>query len=127
MRAKKFWLPDGRPFEIPIEWWTEAGMDRFFVVADISRASSTLESKIVLLADIDLPSMDQRERSHGQLDRERMISVLWSIAERVEIFPVLVTETTSGNYRYQLHDGAHRFHVSAEARFTHIPATIIVR
>ncbi len=29
MRPKHFRLPDGRQFEIPFEWWTEAGMDRF--------------------------------------------------------------------------------------------------
>jgi hypothetical protein len=31
------------------------------------------------MADIDLPSMKQRNLSQGPLDRDRMVSVLWSM------------------------------------------------
>jgi hypothetical protein len=128
MRPKRFWLPEGRPFEIPVEWWTEAGMDRFYLGPDVSyRGRLHLNSKVVLMADIELPSMEHRKLSHGPLDRDRMVSVLWSIAERAEICPIAVTKMTSGNYRYRLHDGAHRFHASAAVCFTHIPALVVFR
>jgi hypothetical protein len=73
MRPKRFWLPEGRPFEIPVEWWTEAGMDRFYLGPDVSyRGRPHLNSKVVLMADIELPSMEHRKLSHGPLDRDRM-------------------------------------------------------
>ena len=128
MMPKRFRLPDGRQFEIPFEWWAEAGMDRFDRGFEVSyRGKPNLNSKVVLMADIDLPSMEHRNLSHGPLDRDRMVSVLWSIAERAEICPVAVTKTASGNYRYRLHNGAHRFHASAAVGFTHIPALLVVR
>jgi hypothetical protein len=128
MRAKKFWLPDGRPFEIPFEWWTEAGMDGFSVGADKAyRGKPIPKSRIVLIADIDLPSMEHRRLSNGPLDRDTMISVLWSIAERAELLPVTITRKAAGHCRYRLHDGAHRYHASVAAGLTHIPALIVVR
>lgn len=128
MTSKRFWLPDGRPFDIPLEWWTEAGMDHFERGPDKSYVGRpNLNLKIVLIADIDLPSMEHRNLSHGPLDRDRMVSVLWSIAERAEICPVTTTKTESGNYRYRLHNGVHRFHASVAAGFTHIPALLVVR
>jgi hypothetical protein len=125
MSAKRFRLPDGRPFEIPLEWWTEAGMDRFIRGADTYYLGRPQRNAIIVyLPDVDVPSMEHRELS---LDRDRMISVLWAIVERAEICPVSVTKAESGNYRYRLHKGNHRFHASIVAGFTHIPALLVVR
>ena len=103
-------------------------MDGFVPGADKAyRGKPFSNSKIVLIADIELPSIEHGKLSHGSLDRDRMISVLWSIAERAELLPVTITKTTSGYCRYHLHDGTHRYHASVAAGFTHIPALLVVR
>ena len=49
MRPKHFRLPDGRQFEIPFEWWTEAGMDRFDRGFEASHPGRpNLNSKLIL-------------------------------------------------------------------------------
>src|SRR5262245_66590091 len=84
-----------------------------------------LASKLYLLAAIEPPRMGQRlRRGHGGFERNRMVAVLRDIALRKEIWPIEITEGTSGPYLYSLHRGAHRFHASVAAGFLHIPAII---
>jgi hypothetical protein len=59
--------------------------------------------------------------------KDRMVSVLQDIALRREIWPIEIIEGASGDYRYRLHHGAHRFHASVAAGFSHIPAIKVVR
>jgi len=56
-----------------------------------------------------------------------MVSVLQDIALRREIWPIEIIEDASGDYRYRLHNGAHRFHASIAAGFSLIPSILIVR
>jgi ParB-like chromosome segregation protein Spo0J len=104
-------------------------MDRFKRREDLSYSGRTqLTSKLCPLATIEPPHMGQRLRGgHGGFERDRMIDVLRDIALRKEIWPIEVIEAASGDYRYRLHHGAHRFHASVAAGFSHIPAIVVVR
>lgn len=130
-RGEAFALPTEwrEAFSLPTEWWIEAGMDRFEPGADLSySARPQLASKLYLLAAIEPPRMGQRlRRGHGGFERDRMVAVLRDIALRKQIWPVEITEGASGAYLYSLHQGAHRFHASVAAGFSHIPAIIVMR
>ena len=87
-----------------------------------------LSADLVLLADIEPPPMGSRKHlSCCGLDETRMIGVLTSIASRREMWPVEITQGDNDPYPYQLHDGAHRFHASVAAGFSHIPALLVMR
>ena len=126
MELKWFNFPRGEAFALPTEWWIEAGMDRFEPGADLAySARPQLASKLYLLAAIEPPRMGQRlRRGHGGFERDRMVAVLRDIALRKEIWPIDITEGASGAYLYKLHQGAHRFHASVAAGFSHIPAVV---
>ena len=109
MRRKHFRLPDGRQFEIPFEWWTEAGMDRFDRGFEASypgrpnhNSSSSYGRHRSSLNEAAQPlSRPTRLRQDGHC---ALVN-----ADRAEICPVTVTKTGSGNYRYRLHDGTTGF------------------
>jgi hypothetical protein len=124
-----FNFPRGGGFSLPTEWWIEAGMDRFDRGEDLSYADKAkLNSMLCPLATIEPPHMGQRlRRGHGGFMKDRMVSVLQDIALRREIWPIEIIEGASGDYRYRLHHGAHRFHASVAAGFSHIPAIKVVR
>jgi hypothetical protein len=129
MELKWFNFPRGGAFSLPTEWWNEAGMDRFECRQDLSySATPQLTSKLCPLTAIEPPNMGQRlRRGYGGFERDRMVSVLRDIALRREIWPVEITEDAIGDYRYRVHRGAHRFHASVAAGFSHIPAIPVVR
>ena len=126
---KWFNLPGGGAFSLPTDWWIEAGMDKFGRGEDLSYARTAYpSSELCPLATIEPPHMGQRlRRGHGGFERHRMVSVLCDIALRKEIWPIEIVEGGSGDYRYRLHQGAHRFHASVAAGFSHIPAIVLVR
>jgi hypothetical protein len=129
MELKWFNFPRGGAFSLPTEWWIEAGMDRFARGEDLSYSGRTqLTSELYPLTAIEPPHMGQRlRRGHGGFTQDRMMSVLRDIALRREIWPIEIIEGASGDYHYRVHQGAHRFHASVAAGFSHIPGIILVR
>jgi hypothetical protein len=129
MELKWFSFPRGGVFSLPADWWIEAGMDRFQRHENLAYSGKPqLTSQLYLLAAIEPPNIGQRlRRGHGGFERERMISVMRDIALRKEMWPIEVTADASGDYRYRVHHGAHRFYASVAAGFSHIPAILVVR
>jgi hypothetical protein len=123
-KIRWFDLPGGAPFSIPEEWLTEAAIHRF------QRKSQAFASEddprpISIIPIADIKPFDRSRRvplSHGGFDQARMISLLRGIVAGAKLPPIEVTERNSGSYRYRLIHGAHRFHASVIAGFTHIPA-----
>ena len=124
-------------FDIPDEWWEEAGMVGF-IPASVSYSAMLppypfdadlpdLPSSLVALADIK-PLIRDLKRVPGAplfASKERLVRILQGIRENVELPPVHVTdEAEAGGYRYNLHSGLHRFYACAAVKFTHIRAVI---
>jgi len=129
VELKWFNFPRGGTFSLPNEWWIEAGMDRFNRGENLSYSGrDQLTSKLYPLITIEPPQMGQRLlRGYGGFTQDRMVSVLQDIALRREIWPIEIIEDASGDYRYRLHNGGHRFYASIAAGFSLIPATLVVR
>jgi hypothetical protein len=69
--------------------------------------------------------MGQRlRRGYAGFEHERMIKTLHDIALRKEIWRIEIVDGVSGDYRYRIHRGAHRFHASIATGFSHIPAIL---
>jgi hypothetical protein len=122
----RFMLPDGRPFEIADESWTETGMNSFERGTDVAyRGRYQPTMRLFSIAHIELPSMTGRlHKGTFGLEPSRMVKVLREIARREEIWPVEIIESESRNYR--LKHGAHRYHASIAAGFSHIPAIVVL-
>jgi hypothetical protein len=74
-----------------------------------------------------LPTMEQRlHKGPFGLERHRLVDVLRGIALRREIVPVDIVAIEGSAYRFRLYHGAHRYHASVAAGFSHIPAVPIL-
>ena len=118
-------------FEIPDEWWTEAGMVGFVPSADAYPHAD--DSLLVIEACpraevapiIRVPSVVKD--AHG-FDRVRLVRVLSGLRSGAVLPPVDVVKlprATEEGFRYRLIDGFHRFYGSMAAGFTHIPGSIV--
>ena len=105
----KFNLPNGDKFEIPDEWWNDAGMNAF------KRKSENY----AYLADEDFPgipitlvpaaSVEPVRRSSdldfGGFRKSKMENVLRAIALGAEMPPLRTRQIKQGRYEYGLNDG----------------------
>jgi hypothetical protein len=114
-------------FELPDDWWTEAGMPDFARKTDAYR--STAGALLVLLSDIE-PIARAPEKDWRGFERPRLIRILTRIATDSEIDPVPVDRLSSINdwsispYKYRIRDGYHRYYGSIAAGFRYLPATV---
>ena len=115
-------------FEIPDEWWTEAGMTGFKPSGSAYR--STAAANPISLRDIEPPCRyPEHPLDWHSFNRARLISVLNGIAAGDTIEPVPVAELQPieflrNPYRYRVKDGFHRFYASVAAGFECLPVTI---
>lgn len=113
-------------FEIPDEWWVEAGMTGFVPFGHTYRSTATAVA--VPLREIEPPfRVPERGLDSNGLDRSRLISVLKGFAAATEIAPVTLVMLPSSDFppapfRYRVRDGFHRFYTSAAAGFACLPA-----
>ena len=106
-------------FEIPDEWWEEAGM-----VAPARRTISyrpAATPRPVVMARLSTIEVPRRTPGLLGLDRGRMVRSLRCIARDLALPPVPAEELTGERHLFMLRDGFHRFHASVAAGFTHIP------
>lgn len=106
-------------FEIPDEWWIEAGMPGY-----VSRSSAYVPAETrrpVILAPLTAIEIPRRTPGLPGLDRGRTVRTLRGIVEGRPLPPVPAEELVGERHLYMLRDGFHRFHVSVAAGFTHMP------
>jgi hypothetical protein len=106
-------------FEIPDEWWHEAGMADFVSRTASYRPAAT--SRPLIMAP--LPSIEVPRRTPGLLglDRGRTVRALRCIAQGQALPPVPAEELYGERHLFMLRDGFHRYHASVAAGFTHLP------
>lgn len=116
-------------FEIPDDWWVEAGMLEFVLAG--AAYCSTIEAVLVPLREIE-PPVRSRETSldwHG-FSRKRLVSVLSGIATGAKIAPVRLfvlpplESWEPSPFRCRVIDGFHRFHAAVAAGFEYLPAVL---
>jgi hypothetical protein len=125
----QFRAHDEEPFEIPSEWWERAGMSDFIRASDryeVNANEDFVEVAISEVAPLRRASGLDGFSKDGFCE-ERMIHVLQAFCSGTPLPPVEVTavskESTS-SYRYELHDGVHRYYASIAAGFPNLPVTI---
>jgi hypothetical protein len=110
-------------FEIPEEWWAEAGMTNF---APTSASYFSAPDPCVIavnLCDISCPRRTIAN-DFGGFNRSRLHKILSGFVAGEQIPPVKIQEMPQGFFRYELRDGFHRFYASIAAGFKSIPAVI---
>ncbi len=117
-------------FEIPDDWWTEAGMTAFTLAEDTYRSSGGAQP--IALREIEPPFRSGGcPKDFGGFDRKRLVAVLRGIAGGDEIPPVQLRALKPLNdwhrlpFTYQVDDGFHRFYASVAAGFEFLPASIV--
>ena len=63
--------------------------------------------------------------SSDGFDEHRMRSIFRAFLHDAPLPPVEVYECSSGSFRYQLHDGFHRFYGSVAAGFSDLPIVVV--
>jgi hypothetical protein len=125
-------------FEIPDEWWIEAGMAGFTPSARGFRSAAG--STLIPLRDIEPPYRNSTAPKDWRgFDRTRLISVLAGIATGAEVAPVPVlgmpqpAEPSDPSlswivprspFSHRVKDGYHRFYASVAAGFECLPVTV---
>jgi hypothetical protein len=111
-------------FEIPDDWWDEAGMRAFKAQSPSYTLPANIIAPLVPLTEVLRPP---RTVVHdlGGFCRNRMVGVLVEIATVQAIYPVDMENINSGAFRYGLRHGFHRYCASIAAGFTHIPARML--
>lgn len=113
-------------FEIPDDWWAEAGMSGFRP-ASASYLSSDPAAQIILLREIEPPfRFPEHRKDFGGFDRGRLVSILSGFAAGAAIEPVPLLalptpEFQPAPFRYRPRDGFHRFYASVAAGFNSLP------
>jgi hypothetical protein len=117
-------------FEVPDDWWAEAGMASFEATANCYFHAGV--PAVVPLVQIEPPTRNPDVRPEWRgFDRPRLISVLNGIAAGAELPPVPLQVIANGHdfppapFIYRVRDGFHRFYASIAAGFTHLPAEYV--
>lgn len=116
-------------FEIPDDWWVEAGMSNF-TPNTLTYRSTAEAAHTVALRDIEPPfRWPEVPKDFRGFDRKRMIDVLSGIAMDVALppLPLLVLpplpDISRAPFSYRVLDGVHRFYASVAAGFVAVPAS----
>jgi hypothetical protein len=120
----------GLQFELPDEWWTEAGMRGFVPTFTAYRVNHRLFQNVreVPIKDIGPVSRNSDVAIFNDSEevcsaRERVVRILRGFRFDNAIPPVEIIEGQPGSpYRYKLVHGAHRFYCSLAAGFRCVPS-----
>jgi hypothetical protein len=110
-------------FEIPDDWWADAGMVGFTPSKPFYR-TATPECRLVSLVEIKPILQSQRPPLDFRgFRKEGLLLILAGIADDSEIPAVVLRKLGQSNdFKFELHAGFHRFHASVAAGFEFIPA-----
>lgn len=119
-------------FELPDQWWEEAGMEGFAPSRPAFRPDPTVFPGLPVLevAIADVEPAD-RQLSHGVFNdspsagsaRQRVVSILRGFRDGAAIPPVeLVRLAPGGPYEFRLYHGVHRFYCAVAVGFSAVAA-----
>lgn len=117
-------------FEIPDDWWAEAGMPGFRPTS-ASYFPSDRAAQIIRLREIEPPfRFPEHPKDFGGFDRRRLVRILSGFIAGAAIDPVpLLTlpapEFQPAPFRYRPRDGFHRFYASVAAGFGSLPEIVL--
>jgi hypothetical protein len=124
-------LTDGQAFEIPDDWWNEAGMGLFERPGQFYAYKPDPDcdpAAIISVIPIALIKPLHRDpgviKDFGGFERDRLVSVLKGFATGQPIIPIKLRLNRAAPYEYSIYDGYHRFRGSVAAGFTEIPAMV---
>lgn len=109
-------------FEIPDEWWAEAGMAAVTLSDRAYRSSAP--AALIPIRSIEPPyRLPERTLDCHGFDRRRLISILSGIATGAMIEPVSLREIPPADmsptpFSYRVRHGFHRFYASVAAGFS---------
>jgi len=115
-------------FEIPDDWWTEAGMSGFVAPGRAYRSTGTAVP--VSLREIEPPfRLPECMIDWNGFNRPRLISILKGFVAATEIAPVPLIRLASTDFPpapfdYRVRNGFHRFYASVAAGFECLSAVI---
>jgi hypothetical protein len=115
-------------FELPDEWWAEAGMAEW--VRSGSAYCSSTAIRFVPLNKIQPPfRLRSVPKDWRGFDRRRLIKILAGFKAENDIEPVPLYENPPREfppiqYQFQVIDGVHRFYASIAAGFECLPAVL---
>ncbi len=117
-------------FEIPDDWWNEAGMNGF-TPAGPSYASCDLATQIIPLREIEPPfRFPEHPKDFRGFDRTRLVLVLSGFVAGATIEPVPLAALPQPEFPplpfcYRVLDGVHRFYASVAAGYACLPGKVI--
>lgn len=115
----------GAEFEIPDEWWEEAGMTGCAAgaAAYAHKADPSEPIRLVSLCRIEPPLRDPRVAG---LRRERTLGILrgFVACDAIDAVPIDVPPGHRA-LPHRVRDGYHRYYCSIAAGFTHLPCIVL--
>lgn len=117
-------------FELPDEWWAEAGMVGFQPTTRAYHSGQAADA--VPLTQVEPPYRrpDVTKDWRG-FDKARLLAALQGMVAGDEMPPVPLQAISDGHefppapYAYRVRDGLHRLYASVAAGFTHLPAELV--
>ena len=106
------------------EWLTEAGVRDFQPVRQGFRCDAPHSP--IALADIEVPlRRSGYPLDANGLDHKRMVRLLVRIRDDVSLPAICIESANTGQRRYRVRCGAHRYHALLTLGFSHVPAEIV--
>lgn len=116
----------GVSFEIPDDWWLFAEMERFTPSSGFypySQAGSGEEIEIVSLSEVEPP---RRAANVALFKKYKLVPVFFAfLSPECALPPVMVNPIRSSvDYRFEVHNGLHRYYTSAAVGYSKLPVII---
>jgi hypothetical protein len=114
-----------REIELPDDWWAEAGMADFVPSTNAYRVYPASEIFTVSIENVGLVTRPEvfKDSEDSGTAHSRVLKILCGFRLGEAIPPVeVVGAKPEYGHRFKLTYGAHRFHCSLAAGFTHVPA-----
>ena len=124
-------------FSINTDWVTESGLVPFSKTTDhyLYETDQGQSQPIILIKHNDIdPNIrgenvpifkDGKVNGESVKAKQRVLNILNAIVQEITLPPIEVRKLVGEPYRYNLHHGCHRLHLSILAGFKTIPAIII--
>jgi hypothetical protein len=123
-------LHHGSEIELDDDWWAEAGMVGFVPQSKtycFDPACGDRGLEMICIQDVSFVSRNPgvgifNDSIEYGTAHDRVVRILRGFQAGNAIPPVEIAEDNSGQHRYRLVNGVHRFYCSLAAGFTHVPA-----